>query len=226
MTDSTFGSKTYLNTHEAQNTPLSNEFDLLKQTEIRFGTVKHTSIARYFRETKNKEHQQLWRRMSRATPSSMAGTVEDGVAMVRKGSYALVIDSVLADYYASQAPCDLVQVPTTLPRSGYGIVLPGNSHLKKATDNVILKLQEAQTILQLRKKWFTDVCLQHEERVKLEPEVGTTVSLDSHSEAPGPQPVVVRQYACVVAFFLFGLFISIIVHLLQRKVQRERKVRT
>ena len=61
--------------------------------------------------------------MSSASPSVFVNKTEDGIARVKKGDYAYLLESTMNEYI-TQRNCDLMQVGGMLDSKGYGIGTP------------------------------------------------------------------------------------------------------
>lgn len=73
----------------------------------------------------------MWAFMQTAEPSVMVGSAEDGVARVRNGKYAFLIESTTNDYINQQPPCDTMKVGSNLDSKGYGIGTPLGSDIRQ-----------------------------------------------------------------------------------------------
>ena len=65
----------------------------------------------------------MWNFMSSASPSVFVNKTEDGIARVKKGDYAYLLESTMNEYI-TQRNCDLMQVGGMLDSKGYGIGTP------------------------------------------------------------------------------------------------------
>ena len=55
---------------------------------------------------------------------------QEGIEKVRRGRYAFLTESALADYAASRKPCDLMKVGGNLNSKAYGIAIPLGSEFR------------------------------------------------------------------------------------------------
>ncbi|XP_015781799.1 glutamate receptor ionotropic, kainate 3-like [Tetranychus urticae] len=133
--------------------PIETLEDLIKQTKVAFGCVKHGATYNFFKKSSDPIHQRLINIMSSSSPSSFVETYEDGLKRVMHENYALFMESTSIVYYANRY-CNLTQIGDPLDDRGYGIGLPFGSPYKKLLSEVILWLRENQTIERLTTKWF------------------------------------------------------------------------
>ena len=65
----------------------------------------------------------MWAFMTTAEPSLglFVPTNDAGVAKVREGKYAFLVESTTNDYINQQQPCDTMKVGSNLDSKGYGI---------------------------------------------------------------------------------------------------------
>lgn len=83
-----------------------------------------------FQESKFPVHERMWAYMQSASPSVFVADNPTGIARVRKGNYAFLIESTTNDYINMMKPCDTMKVGPNLDAKGYGIATPIGSDLK------------------------------------------------------------------------------------------------
>ena len=75
-------------------------------------------------------HERMWAYMQSASDSVFVSGNHDGVARVRGGNYAFLLESTINDYVNMRQPCDTMKVGQNLDSKGYGIATPIDSDLK------------------------------------------------------------------------------------------------
>ncbi len=71
-------------------------------------------------------YQQMWSFMSWTQPTVFVNSTRAGVARVKEGDYAYLLESATLEYFA-QRDCELMQLGGLLDSKGYGIGLPKGS---------------------------------------------------------------------------------------------------
>lgn len=74
----------------------------------------------------------MWAFMTTTEPSVFVSSNEAGIARVRQGKYAFLIESTKNDYTNQRQPCDTMKVGSNLDSKGYGIGTPRGSDLRSA----------------------------------------------------------------------------------------------
>jgi len=100
--------------------------DLIRQTEIRYGTLNRGVLVRAFRRTNVTMYRSAWRQMSRFRPSVFTSTNDQGIERLRTPGqrYAFIIPHPIGDYVVAREPCDLIAVGRFLEHRGYALALP------------------------------------------------------------------------------------------------------
>ncbi|KAF6017885.1 hypothetical protein EB796_023824 [Bugula neritina] len=133
-------------------TPIKNADDLAKQTEIKYGCQFGGSTYRFFKNSKIPTYEKMWNFMSQH-PDVFVNKSDLGIAKVKAGNYAYLMESIPLRYQLSQH-CDLMEVGGELDSKGFGIGVPKNSPYRDALSNAILSLSEQQILLDLYNKWW------------------------------------------------------------------------
>ena len=87
----------------------------------------------------------MWAAMETFQPLPFVNSTEEGIARVKRGNYAFILESTWIEYY-TQRNCDLMQVGGLLDSKGYGIGLPPNSKIRELLSETILQLQDSQVL--------------------------------------------------------------------------------
>lgn len=94
----------------------------------------------------------MWNFMSN-NPNNFVQSYEDGIARVKKGGYAYLVESITNEY-ARAIDCELMQIGGLLDTKGYGIGTPAGSPWREKISNAILQLQENGELQELYSKWW------------------------------------------------------------------------
>jgi len=86
-------------------------------------------------------------------PNMFVKSTEEGVARVKNGSYAYLVESITNEYMR-QRDCELIQIGSILDTKGYGIGTPTGSPWRDQISNAILQLQENGELQELYTKWW------------------------------------------------------------------------
>ncbi|KAH8020905.1 hypothetical protein HPB51_008732 [Rhipicephalus microplus] len=136
-------------TRERLKLPIESVEDLAKQSEIRYGCVRSGSTQAFFQESKHETYERMWQGMR----YDMAPSNTEGVARVRRGGYAFLMESTSIEYVV-QRECQLTQIGGLLDSKGYGIALPPGSPYRSFFSSAILRLQENGTLQMLKERWW------------------------------------------------------------------------
>merc|ERR1711976_1124866 len=174
--------------------------DLADQSLIQYGTLLGGSTMTFFRDSKIETYQKMWRFMESSKPSVFVRDYDQGIARVKRGGYAFLMESTMLDYVV-QRDCNLTQIGGLLDSKGYGIATPKGSKWRDPISLAILELQEKGTIQMLYNKWWKntgDVCTRQDK------------SKDSKAN-----PLSVKNIGGVFVVLLGGLLVAIIVAVLE-----------
>lgn len=143
--------------------------DLLRQSEIRFGSLNRGPLVRAFRHTNVSIYQTAWRQMARFRPSVFTATNAQGIERLRLPGerYAFIIPHPIGDFVATRKPCDLVTVGRFLAHRGYSLAVPrdvswvtsthgGHVLVNRSSLNAALRtLTDSGFLEGLYRKWWT-----------------------------------------------------------------------
>ncbi|XP_033635922.1 glutamate receptor ionotropic, kainate 2-like [Asterias rubens] len=141
-------------TVERMVSPISSADDLAKQTEIEYGTRSGGSTETFFRRSNIPTYQTMYEFMS-ARPHVFSKTYDEGIERVLNSkNYAFLLESTTAEYRISQHCSNLTLIGGLLNSRGYGIGTPLQSGIRDEITKAILILQEDDTLLKLKDKWW------------------------------------------------------------------------
>ncbi|KAK2183641.1 hypothetical protein NP493_301g00000 [Ridgeia piscesae] len=132
--------------------PVHTVSDLLSRSTMSIGTLRKGVIRHALQRSNVTMYKELLRRMV-LTDSNLAG-----IAKVRRGGFAFVLPTNIAEYVSNMHPCDLTLRGRFLVDSGFGLaVLKGSSLLEKL--NKALEVLERTGYLDrlYTKWWHTEV---------------------------------------------------------------------
>lgn len=101
---------------------ITSHKDLLRQSEIRYGTLDRGLIKKALR-TANGTARQLFQNMRSFDPSVFTSSNEEGILRVRREKYAFILPDTIGAYIAMRSPCDLITADQFLLNAGYGFAL-------------------------------------------------------------------------------------------------------
>ncbi|KAI6194048.1 Glr-4 [Aphelenchoides besseyi] len=140
-------------TVERMSTSIENAMDLASQQRIKFGTLSNGSTMAFFRESKIPIYERMWSVMQSTSPTVFVNSSKEGIARVKAGNYAYMMESTMIEYYKGH-DCALETIGGLLDSKGYGIAVPKGSPLRDILSKAILRLQERTTLEALKNKWW------------------------------------------------------------------------
>lgn len=143
-------------TVERMTTPIESTADLASQQKIRYGTLKSGSTMDFFRESRIPIYERMWSIMESASPTVFVNSSKEGIARVKAGNYAYMMESSMLEYYMER-DCQLQSIGGLLDSKGYGIALPKGSPLRDILSRTVLQLQERTILEALKSKWWKDM---------------------------------------------------------------------
>ena len=75
----------------------------------------------------------MWAFMMTNKNTAFVPSNDEGIARVRQGKYAFLIESTTNDYNNQRYPCDTMKVGGNLDSKGYGVATPRESDLRYVT---------------------------------------------------------------------------------------------
>ena len=86
-------------TVERMSTPVESSADLAAQQRIKFGTLSNGSTMEFFRESKIPIYERMWSIMQSSSPTVFVNSSREGIARVRAGNYAYLMESTMLEYW-------------------------------------------------------------------------------------------------------------------------------
>ncbi|XP_076352002.1 glutamate receptor ionotropic, kainate 2-like isoform X2 [Tachypleus tridentatus] len=140
-------------TVQRMTSPIESAEDLAKQTSIQYGCLRSGSTQAFFKHSNFPTFKRMWNYMESARPSVFVDSNMKGVERVKKGNYALLMESTSIEYIIERN-CDLMQIGGLLDSKGYGIATPSGSPYRTLLSSAILKLQEGGVLQMLKQRWW------------------------------------------------------------------------
>ncbi|KIH68076.1 Ligand-gated ion channel [Ancylostoma duodenale] len=97
-----------------------------------------------------------WSVMESSSPPVFVNSSKEGIARVKAGNYAYMMESSMLEYYMER-DCQLQSIGGLLDSKGYGIALPKGSPLRDLLSRTVLQLQERTILEALKNKWWRDM---------------------------------------------------------------------
>jgi len=132
--------------------PFKDVQELLTHAEIKFGTLDHSSLTEFFKDTKDPACGEIWKKMS-SDPSALLSSTEEGIAKVLLGGFAFFIEQAAADEVLAKY-CDLVTVGGFLNEVEYAVAVRTGSEWREKFTSAIIKMKSDGSLLKLREKWW------------------------------------------------------------------------
>ena len=126
--------------------------DLRRQTTIRYGTVENSQTEEFFKSSRNRDYQEMWKAMSEITIGSIVKNSSVAVRKVLTEKYAFLWDRPTLQYIAEEKECGTVLIPDSFDRKDYGIALPHRSPYRDDLSMALLKLNEKGILSKLEHK--------------------------------------------------------------------------
>jgi len=134
---------------------------LIRQTDVRYGTLNRGILVRAFRRTNVTAYRAAWRHMTNFRPSVFTRTNEQGIERVRRPygrRFAFIVPHPIGEYVAAtQAPCNVIAVGRFLAHGGYALAVPRPSTAVShgALDAALRRLHDTGVLEHLYHKWWT-----------------------------------------------------------------------
>uniref|UniRef100_A0A914H070 Uncharacterized protein n=1 Tax=Globodera rostochiensis TaxID=31243 RepID=A0A914H070_GLORO len=157
-------------TVERMSTPVESSADLAAQQRIKFGTLSNGSTMEFFRESRIPIYERMWSIMQSTTPTVFVNSSREGIARVKAGNYAYMMESTMLEYWIGE-DCQLQTIGGLLDSKGYGIALPKGSPLRDIFSRAVLQLQERTIVEALKNKWWKS---QHRPRTETSAHFGAS----------------------------------------------------
>lgn len=115
----------------------------------------------FFQKTKIATYNKMWEFMVARRNYVFVNSTAEGVARVRGGGYAFLVETPLAEYADTRAPCDTVTATTRAgvnhnlnSGGGYAVATAKGSPLKELINKAVLRLRESGALAKLKDKWW------------------------------------------------------------------------
>ena len=144
-----------------QNIPttINSVDDLAAQTEILYGTVKHSAVEDFFAFSGVDVYRKMSKFMQIERHRSMVRNSSDGIQRGKDwktfGDYIFIWDSPVLEYFAGLPPCTTRIIGRTFYKRGYGIAMPKGMPYREDFTLEILKLRDNGWIAKKSVKWLT-----------------------------------------------------------------------
>ncbi|KAL3878980.1 hypothetical protein ACJMK2_031302, partial [Sinanodonta woodiana] len=135
------------------NTPIKSVTDLSSQTKIKYGTVRHSGIMSFFKNTNIEHFSKMWSQMSEIDPDSMVSTTEEGFKKVKQANFAFFWDTTVNKYMTIE-DCEFMEVGPPFDPKGFGIGVPPGATYREDLSMAILKLSDSGTLHEMENKWW------------------------------------------------------------------------
>ena len=132
---------------------------LLQHRDVIFAVIRDSDAADTLQRSTEPDVQSLWRRLSEQNNESFLGNIYEGLEYVRRGRYALILDSLEANYHTGRKPCDLVAIATIPVGRHYGFAARKGDHLLGEVNRSLEMLKSRTAEWRARhRKWWNSEC--------------------------------------------------------------------
>uniref|UniRef100_A0A8C4QTH3 Ionotropic glutamate receptor C-terminal domain-containing protein n=2 Tax=Eptatretus burgeri TaxID=7764 RepID=A0A8C4QTH3_EPTBU len=143
-------------------TPIGSLQELVRQTDVTFGTVLHSALYEQLRmralNPASPEHStyvHLWTTVSRNNGSeNCVRDVAEGLARVKRGGYIFLWDTAVLEHEALNDGDCALSVRNVAYDKGYSLALQQGSPYRDIFSQRLLELQESGELEALRQKWW------------------------------------------------------------------------
>jgi hypothetical protein len=104
------------------STDIESAEDLAKQEKVKYGTLESGSTSDFFKESQIPTYERMWQFMESGGTDVSVNNSKEGIARVKAGNYAYLMESTMLEYYAER-DCELTQIGGLIDSKGYGIAL-------------------------------------------------------------------------------------------------------
>lgn len=147
----------FLNTVTEQTKNIQTFEDLVKQSQLDFGTINDSYTLQFFKYSENPTYRLIFKQMEKKKDLVLVKTFSEGVRRVQETNYAFLAESVMQDLVVAKH-CDLTRAPEIIGSRGYGIAASLDSPHIKPLSIEILKQIESGNVDFLREKWWENQC--------------------------------------------------------------------
>eukprot|EP00118_Oscarella_pearsei_P021907 m.249315 g.249315 ORF g.249315 m.249315 type:complete len:903 (+) comp40301_c1_seq41:410-3118(+) len=127
--------------------------DLVAQSEVEYGTVRDTSIERFFIQSEVDTYQKVGLFL-KGNPKAMVDTAAEGLARALKEDYIFIWDSNVLEYVSTKKPCKTEIVGRTFDNKGYGLAMPKNMPYLQNFSFAVLRMKDDGTMERMLYDWL------------------------------------------------------------------------
>ncbi|XP_072439689.1 glutamate receptor ionotropic, delta-1-like isoform X2 [Chiloscyllium punctatum] len=136
--------------------------DLVKQSDLSYGTVRDSSVYEYFQAKgtnpleQDSTYAELWRAISKNNGAdNCVSATNEGIRKIKTGTYAFLWDMAVVEYTAlTDDDCSLTVVGNSISSKGYGIALQHGSPYRDLFSQRILEMQDSGDLDVFKQKWW------------------------------------------------------------------------
>lgn len=130
--------------------------DLAQQDVIKYGAMAGGSTHHFFRRSDDPLYSKMFEQMAGSCPQSLVTSVEEGVQKVKRGGFAMLMESLSIEHLVSN-DCDLQELGHMLNTVKHAIGTQRNSPFTATLSYAITRLQETGKLAELKAKhWRKD----------------------------------------------------------------------
>lgn len=196
---------------------------IVSSPDVKYGVINNSQTYRYLMDVAVGEEFDVIRHHFK-TPEGQAqfvSSTEEGLAKVRQGNYAFLMESLTARYAVSQRPCDLTTVGETFGTRSYGFAMPPTATPQWFLEELhlaVLEMQEEGDIEELERRWFVDrsQCWNVTKTERQMSDISSALYVDR------PKTIDVTTFTGPLVLVVVGLFLSVAIAAAEMLYYRQR----
>lgn len=188
---------------------LDEVWDLLDQSQIKYGTLRSGSTQSFFQGATFPRYMELWQGMQSQGNSAFVDNYAEGIDRVIRGGYALFMESPVLKYIEARY-CEVEQVGDIIGSSGYAIALPHGASYNDEISASITELKMDGTLQLMEQYWW-------------ESHNVANCPPEEHIYRPTPFTVRFGRLNLVFIFLLLGLIITMVITLVNFARKHSKK---
>nr|KAG5690968.1 hypothetical protein BaRGS_027287 [Batillaria attramentaria] len=192
--------------------PFATFDELSKQSKVAYGIVGGGSTEYYLKTSTQPVQKRLWGTINAHDKNLMVDSVNAGIMRVAQsdGDFALIMEGPLAEYFASQPPCNLMALGEPLSEHAYAFAC-NDTQLCHKLNQYILSMIEDDFIYQTKEKWLHGGCRTDDTAEYIFQGLAFFDTFGGTPEYYASRSVTLRRFGVAFLLLLIGIVASAIV---------------
>ncbi|XP_055868244.1 probable glutamate receptor [Biomphalaria glabrata] len=193
---------------EIRTLPFSNMDEFCRQNKVDMLIVANSSSFNYLSNSKRLLERRLYQKLK--PENVFVGDIDKAVKkmMAADGKLALFLESSIAQYLATQDPCDKMVIGERLGDHSIGFICQKNSTVCDKLNVGILKMQEDEKIDVLKKKYFQGGCLAGKGRSYIFEGLPFFDTFGGEPDAIMPMSITITRFSSAFIILTLGIVIA------------------